>query len=335
MGDKTDTETVSKRHIEGNPVKEPLNNPRIKYIFYFSAHGNPNDFKGLFDLIKDADVYVPEAFGWTIDYLDIYQDVSFGRKTPQQVVDVVQAEGKDIDPLALVELQALYNTRKQVVFVDLPQEEAIHTSGLFLGARNFDGLLRNVQHSLEGECELNQKRDERMVSHLMTRVVEVVKSNPDLNTKDDAIVVISLGSVHTGVYHRLKDSGGYAERIFDVIPQVYSYNEEGLRRMLWGKPVDDELLARILLETAFGNVFRPELERVTVDNAKIDLYIRKAVSLFGIEKIREIFGSLIYTRWEYFKETFEDEMTHSLGTMGWWIPHSEAQMDRLLGDKLI
>lgn len=327
MEDKVTTQ----QNLNGESPKERLDHHNIKYEFYFSPHGNPNDFKDLFELIKGADIYVPEVFGWTREYLGIYQDVSAGRKTPEQAIKEKQAEDAEMNPLLLEELQALYNTKKPIIFIDLPEEETPRAKNkIWLGARDFEGLLSNVQYYLEEESKLNHRREEYMVGQLKTKIGEILESDPDLKTKDDVNALVSLGSVHTGVYHELRDSGERVEREFNVMPQVYSLSDEGVRRYMWEKPVDQELLARILLETTFGEVFQPELEKVSTDNTKIDLFKRKVASQFDIDEIRNIFHLLTYTDWNYFKGSFEGHMTYLMETKGLKIPQSEQELDEIV-----
>lgn len=305
--------------------------PNIKYELYFSPHGNPDDFQGLFKLIKDADIYIPEVYGWSKEYLGIYQNVSAGKKTPEQAIREKQIDDVEMNKLLLEELQALYKTNKPIAFIDLPEEEVPQGKNrIWLGARDFEGLLANVQHYLDEESKLNHKREEHMVEELATKVDEILDSNPDLKTKHKVRVLVSLGSVHTGVYHELRDSGERVEREFNVMPQVYSLSDEGVRRYMWEKPIDQQLLAQILLETTFGEVFQSELEKVSTDNTKIDLFKRKVASRFDIDEIRNIFHLLTYTDWNYFKGSFEGHMTYLMETKGLKIPQSEQELDEIV-----
>lgn len=314
-----------------NSQERLVHTPNIKYKFYFSPHGNPNDFKDLFGLIKNADIYIPEVYSWSKEYLEIYQDVSAGKKTPKQTIKELHYEDSEMNRLLLEELQVLYDTKKPVIFIDLPEEEAPHAKNkIWLGARDFEGLLSNVKHYLEEESKLNHRREEYMVGQLKTKVGEIIDTNPDLRTKGDVNVLVSLGSVHTGVYYELRESGERAEREFNVMPQVYSLGDEGVRRYMWEKPVDQELLAQILLEKAFGEVFQLELEKVSTDNTKIELFKRKVASQFGIDEIKDIFRVLTYTDWNFFKRSFEGHMVYLMEEKGLKLPESEDELQNII-----
>lgn len=315
-----------------NHSKENLrHSPNIKYELFFSPHGNPEDFHGLFKLIGNTDIYIPEVHGWSEEYLGIYQDVSAGSKTPEEAIRERQTDDAEMNPLLLEELQALYKSNKPIAFIDLPEDEVPRSKNrIRLAAQSFDELLDNVQYYLEEESRLNHEREEHMIEQLKVKVGEILDSHPELKAKDDVSVLISLGSVHTGVYHQLKKDGERVGREFNVMPQVYSLSDEGVRRYMWGKPVDRELAARILLETVFGNVFQPELEKVSTDNTKIDLFKRKVASQFNIDEIGNIFHLLTYTDWNYFKGSFEGWMNYQMEIKGLKIPQSEQELDEIV-----
>ncbi len=303
----------------------------VRYDIYFSPHGNLGDFQDLFQRIKGADVYVPEVFGWSQEYLGIYEDVSAGRKTPEQAIKEKQVEDAEMNPLLLEELRAVHNSNKPIFFIDLPEDEVPRGKNrIALAARSFDGLLDNVQHYLEEESRLNIRREQQMVEQLGVKVGEVLEANPELKSKDDVKVLISLGSVHTGVYRQLKDNGEKVEREFNSMPHMYSFSDEGVRSYMNDKPVSRELAARILLETVFGDVFQPELEKASEDNTKIDLFKRKVASQFSLDEIGGIFHLLTYTDWNYFKGSFEGYMNYQMETKGLKMPKSEQELDEIV-----
>lgn len=302
--------------------------PNVGYDIYYSPHGNTGDFRDLFGKIKAADIYVPEVYGWSQEYLSIYQDVSAGRKTPEAAIREKQVEDADMNPLLLEELRAVHNSNKPIFFIDLPEDEVPRGKNkIALAARSFDGLLDNVKYYLEQESKLNIRREHHMVEQLGIKVGEVLDAHPKLKAKDDVGVLVSLGSVHTGVYQQLRDSGEKVEREFNTMPHRYSLSDEGVRSYMNGRPVSRELAARILLETVFGDVFQLELEKVSSDNTKIDLFKRKVASQFNIDEIGEIFHLLTYTDWNYFKGSFEGYMNYQMETKGLKMPQTEQELD--------
>lgn len=312
------------------PEKVP-HHPNVRYEIYYSPHGNLGDFQDLFKRIGSADIYVPEVFGWSREYLGIYEDVSAGRKTPEQAIREKQVDDAEMNPLLLGELQALHSSNKPIVFIDLPEDEIpLGKNRIALAAQSFDGLLNNVQHYLEEESKLNHRREKHMAEQLRVKVGEVLDSHPKLKAKNDVSVLVSLGSVHTDLYHQLKKDGERVEREFNVIPPAYSFSDEGIRRYMWRKPVDRELAARILLETVFGNVFQSALEKVSRDNTKIDLFKRMIASHFNIDEIGDIFHLLTYTDWNYFKGSFESYMNYQMENKGLKLPQSEQELDEMI-----
>lgn len=311
-------------------VEKTRHSPNIEYEIYFSPHGNPNDFQELFKIIKSADIYIPEVHGWTKSHLEIYQDVSSGKKTPEVAIREKTAEEDELDPLLLDELNALYGTNIPVIFIDLPEDEMQQKTFIALSARDFDGLLDSVRYFLQESSKLIPKREEHMVKHLKTGVEEILESRPDLKAKNDISVLISLGGIHRDVFYRLKEAGEKVQRKFNIMPQVYSLSDEGKLKYMHGKPVDDELAARILLETVFVNVFQSELEKVSPDNTKIDIFKRRVVSQFTLDEIRGMLHSLTYLDWNYFKSSFEGGMVYQMEMKGLKLPQSEKELDEMI-----
>lgn len=319
----------------GNLSQERLTpSSNVRYEIFYSPHGNLGDFQGLFKLISNADIYVPEVHGWSEAYLGIYNDVSFGKKTPEQAIREAQTEPEEMNPLLLEELQTLHNSNIPVVFIDLPEEEVPWGKNkIAVAARDFEGLLENVQFYLEKESVINQKREDHMFDQLKIKVGEIIESHPNLKLKDDVSVLISLGSMHTNFYHRLKESEDRVEREFNVMPQIYAFTDEGIRSYMHGKPVSPELAARILLERVFSEVFESDIEKASSDNTKIELFKRKVVSQFSLDEIRNIFHLLTYTDWNYFKGSFEANMRYLLEEKGLKIPQSEQELEDIIKRK--
>ena len=49
-------------NVDINHSQEQLLRPsNIRYEIFFSPHGNTGDFRGLFRLIGNADIYIPEV----------------------------------------------------------------------------------------------------------------------------------------------------------------------------------------------------------------------------------------------------------------------------------
>ncbi len=129
---------------------------KVKFLIFFETHHSKRSVEQLPELIKEADIYIPEEPGWTQEYLHILQGISRGyftekdmeifEKTGCEIVKYFKANEKirkkDITKLMKIKpfktytkrmkfywstiLENLLGSGKIISFIDIPYESDIY-----------------------------------------------------------------------------------------------------------------------------------------------------------------------------------------------------------------
>lgn len=306
------------------------NLPKISVDVFYSPHGTALDITGLQERFEKADIYVPEMHGWSQVNLENYQMVSSGEKSPEEVLrELGESPDDRLYSLFQSELAMLYNSKKPVIFIDLPQEESKDLK-LPIAGNNFQELLLWTRDFLERRSEYNIDREEFMLSQIVPQIKEVLEENTTLKEKPQLHILLLLGSTHTGIYHRLKERGITTTHKFSTQPVIYSHEDEAIRSLRFKKEMDDTLVARALLEIVFSSVFEEELEKITQDDNKLELLKRRLAGQFNLEEIKDALNLLPTHGWQWFKGAFSGYFPYLLEQKGIKLPESKEDLDQLL-----
>ncbi len=304
------------------PELEPLP-ANLDFQIYFSPHGTPKDFEGLHALIENADIYIPEGYGWDLETLNLFREVSKGTKT------IDDARELGVTDMGLVELISLYNTGKLVTFIDLPGDKVERDPLLLMSARSVEDLYDNARHYLQKKGLMDRSREEYMLSVLDEKIRIELGKNSELKDKPRINVLLSLGSFHTGIYHELKRQGRNVSRTLNG-EFVYGPIEEVKRRFRFGKEVSEELIAQAFLENVFYSVFNSRLSDLTEETNKILEFEGLVARCFSQDEINDIFRNLPLHGWDYFKGSFESYIQYLLEKKGIKIPESEEELSEII-----
>lgn len=307
--------------------------PDYTIQIYFSGHGSSEDIagatntrqsspekfkrKGLADLFKKADIYVPELYGWTESALRQLQDLSYGRITPEQVLteisshikshiaDVIERNNFDMereDPMYSFkksELEMIYQSYKPIIIFDIP--EGHPKSGILRGDQytrptgeisqldTFEKTLSFIRESLKKTANSHNEREDYMLSQINPKLEEVFKQRPDLRNKSDLQVLMFLGALHTRVAHTLKQYGVKIKSHNSRSPQIFGFNNEAHRRLAFGMEVNNELAAQVLLEELCLEVLGGIILNLTKDHNEVTAFVRKIVNRFTYDEIKELY----------------------------------------------
>ena len=155
---------------------------------------------------------------------------------------------------------------------------------------NFQRLLQEIKIKTKKNADIHNEREDYMLSQLLPKVEEILKNRPDLANKKDLKILMFLGAVHTRISHLMTKFGQKNTRTFSRPIMRYSFQDEAHRRFALGKEVDNELASKILLEGLASNLIGQIAQNFTSDNDKISAFIRKIVSSFTFEEIRELYA---------------------------------------------
>ena len=245
--------------------------PRISIEFHFSAHGTAEDLAHLVEMIHQADVYVPEAQGWSPkDKLEL-EAISRGELTPVQA----GFKGK-----RLPEMEALYNSKKPILLIDTPKGH--HTEKRYEESRTvadravnlfetgkFEQALLQAKRYAEARHYLLNQRDDHLRVQLQYQLQNLTGNFPQLREKPEIKVLVFLGAAHQAVYEMMERAGKYGvtaefagEQVFPTYIEIVRMRKEGEKKIpdiMYAKAVLEDFLSpffRIIGVTDTNDVFR-------------------------------------------------------------------------------
>lgn len=266
-----------------------------EYEIFYGPHGSAKDIEGLVTSLKQADIFLPECIGWSPDHLIVYNAVSEGILTPQAAVSRFAvgtshlALSKDT---TLGFFDILYKSRKPVAFIDVPVGHPFtdrfvkHESKGFRLGKEFSETLRYAEDHLKEIAAMEIKREDYQVAHLEPIVDGLLRLNSTLARRNPIKVLLFEGAAHTRIGRILEMSGKTVTQIFAYEPMIYPFQNEVTQRFMRGEDVDEELMARAVMEMV---LFLPTLLNATKNSRLAFEYSRKALSRFSFEEIERAF----------------------------------------------
>lgn len=281
---------------------------KISIEIFYSPHDTKEDVKGLEQKIKEADVFSVEAIGWSEQLFIDLNLVSQGELTPQDFIGKYKIGGLDkqepFQPYQLTVLDALFGSRKFVISFDVPGDdpllrkidESVAALDKLEFSKDFVSCLSSRRRALENFVELQGEREQYIVKKMEAFQETLAKGETkEVRDKEKISILFLLGAVHTGVYHRLKESGREISRTFSTMPYIFGeFTTEITRRLLFGKEVSDTLVAQSL----FWDLIDPWIAQGTENEPKVpstvaqNLRTRKAVQAFSFSEIKNIFEEI-------------------------------------------
>jgi hypothetical protein len=285
--------------------KESKKLPSFEFTIFFGYHvleeDIPPDFIKAF---KDCDVYIIELVG-ADQYVDELNKLSNGEIDPNSI-KIYR------DPATFMKklLELIYKSGKKIIAIDLPGWHLVaqkapklfrQTKKILFKGYPFEILIDKWKR-LFSIIAISQMLREAYMLNRLDEELRSLMNDPRFSKKERIKILMYLGAFHTGFYQVLKER--FPESIFrkfSVMPFVYSYNAEVLRRIYFGKEIDNELASKSLLEMLlFSSIFglAEKLEQIFIpsmslkDSYSFHLLIRKLVEKFSYEEIKEFFDEV-------------------------------------------
>jgi len=302
--------------------------PKISIHILYAPHATERDVEPIREKFIVADIYIPEAEGWTNDQLQAFRMVSEGEITPAQLF---QSQGlRRVDAQHFyASLEMVRNSHKPIIFIDVPREhknveaffkwekESIRVHG------SFDDQLQRVKDWVKEKAEMEKEREDYMRSMLPIKIKEILNEYPDIKRRDSLNILVALGSQHTRLYSKLKQEGYDVNK--EEIPS-YGFFDKGMKAYMFGGDIDDELAAKIFLEEEFATAYKKDINGLT-DNVINRLHLKqKIISQFSFTEAREIFEEIRG------RGTTRDIFSKKLKEKGIRFPQSPAQLKAFIAD---
>jgi hypothetical protein len=279
------------------PENKEAKLPKLSFDFFFGPHGTVEDAAGLEERFAKADVFIPELFGWSEAALNVYNDLSYGRITPEDAMKLFKKD--DFNGFMSAIFKMIYKSYKPIVFADASREtnkkNAINNDEErfkmhFGNTIGFEKKLAEFRQYLKNEAETEKTREEHMISNLYPSLLEALKGRPDLLNQKELKVLLFLGAAHTGVSTRLSSFNQDVTRKFRSSVTLFPYQVEAMRAMAMDRPADNLLVAQSLLERLIAPFIANYADKITKDSQKVIFSVRNVVSEFELEEIRDIFS---------------------------------------------
>lgn len=279
--------------------------PRIVVNIFFSAHRTAKDMEGLEKPFTHCDIFIPEASGWTDEILEYHRQVSAGALTPEEALKKMDITIEHSFYFAKRKiLEILYNSQRPLTLIDLPQNNEIlnrYNIAQGLIAQDLLGIEMGSVHSyldqkfvilrehLENSAKLEIEREEFMLQNLYPQVQKLFLAHPQLKNKEHLNVLLFLGAAHTKIYHTLKKFAQSTKRDMGCMPYAFNTISEIKRRYMFGKEVSDKLIITFIFEYLWlDRIVYPNLELISNNSNKIKLFVKKLLSSFTADEMREI-----------------------------------------------
>ena len=272
--------------LENMPEKEK--EPKVSYHFFFSPHHTAEDYKNLEAAFRDADIYVPEVAFWDDQIKKDYEGVAAGKLSP--------ARGFGYNKATLREASIIYNSNKPIILVDLQSTEkelekefdarekmTNDATKQFLSG-NFDESIKMMRASIGDGAKLEAQREAMIKINLKSKINEFLKDNPKYKEKEELNVLVKLGAYHTRIYQEMLTEGQSVSREFSAMPFSLPYLMEAQRRIVFGKDLSDEIVAKSIIATDLIIY----LMRLTNDSSSAYAALRRILDKFTLEDIKEI-----------------------------------------------
>ncbi len=296
--EKPEAELLSEKLKTAAEEKEH-GKPALSVDIFYSAHDTPKDFEKLADFLPQADVYIPECIGWSSVDQAHYDAISESRKTPEEIIEHLKGTTPDMYPphdTKLKEFEILYNSHKPITFIDIPLSHpltqrfnALDAAFLEQLTGHFEDDLESYKNFLKQLAQFQTEREEYLLSQFKPRVAELLQNHPGLKEKAEIKVLVTLGSIHTPVWHFLKKSGQKTATFFKTKPHMFSHENEAIRRNMFNNEVNDELVARAYLESEFFAHFTPARNE---DTEKLAVLMRNVIDQFSVSDIKNVFDKV-------------------------------------------
>lgn len=283
----------------------------VKLHIHFSAHdqeedlGDPAYFQ---NLMKNADIYIPEAPGWINEHLVVAEKISKG---DYKAYDNYKKSGPD-DTFGIATMRGIYNSNKKILLVDIKSDDEnfnsvhqIHTKSLaktafsdFLwGEGDLDKIVSQFTSRSNVLTMGEGYREGKILTNLGPAIESAIDSSQKLKSKDEVNVLMTIGLMHSPIYSVLKRHIDDPERVtrsfgepvfFDPTVQLYRYERFGKTLTI---EKSRELVSKFLM-TLYLKVFASMEDRwVDYDANKMTIASLAIIKSLSADEINEVISS--------------------------------------------
>jgi len=297
-------------NLENVTNAESKKEPRLFFDFLFLRHSTANDARNIAEHLKKADIYAQEL---NTPKARVEKAEEFLNRLSRGDITIEEYEtSMEIDRLFSDydhELnKAIHRSGKHMVLADIKEDETkssledLHLRILFseIGKTIEIGDLRT---SMTAAKQITQRivenetvgREKLFIEHLKNKIRKLIAEDPILTQKEEVRTLITFGVAHLNLYHKLRLDPELKQaklsRNFNRSATFwYSHYMQAIQRIIWNKEINDELLAKVVMELLLVSELYKQghPNREDEDDEKITNITRK----LSLQSIQEIFNKI-------------------------------------------
>lgn len=294
------------------PEKEPKTiekqekGPRTSFRFLFVSHNTEEDAMKLEPRLKGADIFAVEMIGLDEEDRKNFAKLLEGEINADGVVDVIKNKrGRFVGEFFFRYLiNMLGEYKKPLILADIPAEDAenqnkykflqpwTEADALFQNGQ-LDKSLKKLEEAARILAEESvKKREKFIIPNFKKQLKNLIESNPDLRGKKEIKVTLIFGAGHTTLFQEFRKEFPDTQitREFENMPFIFSSFDEIVRRFVFGKKIDKDMLARSLIESKIFQIISEEIG--TKDTQRTETFSRKLASRLSYSSARRISQNL-------------------------------------------
>lgn len=286
-----ETSTIQERHPDW---------PELDVLFYFGPHGHADNFKDVPAHIAKADVYLYENVG-TTGLKHGFQEISSNPAGPvDNIIDYADIGGRINGTIWEPIIRGIHGTDIAVSSFDLRgSKEFEHMFDNILNPDvmvvddTFEGSIEILQKNMSAWADLQNQREEIMADRFESEIEYLLKSYPQLKEKSQLKVLITMGSAHTSLRHKMINKGIPSSSEYTTnTPYIHSFNMELLRTYMHNREASQELLEQAWVENVVTGLIRAHQNEEAYDAKNYDalsIHNRDLISKLNHDQREQIY----------------------------------------------
>ena len=292
--------------------------PQIHAEPFLYLHKTRKDSELLDEEIEKADIYIPEVFGWRPKDLKLLRKASSAEISRTELTEKLKGRSASFRRTA----EDVYDSQKAIAIIDVPANHQLKKESDAIWNYDppyeggFSEALNYTRTFLDNIASHLNKREEYILSQITPeKVEELLHIYPLLKDKKTIKILLSIGLGHS------------------LVPPDYpesTFTDQGIITRRLNREVDDDLAAKIFLESFFDALAYTEHmgSLLTNDSRKLAMLKRKIIGELNLEDAQRIFNSnkgqeiFIFPRTEFYRIFNEKGIKK--------IPSTEKELDEFL-----
>lgn len=263
---------------------------KIDVSLFLGPHASEDDMNNVENNLDTCDIFVPEMVNLDDDMIVALEDVSYGRKTAEQVLNEYKDSVFEF-PFASRLLCLLYNKKKVIAHVDLMAGDSLlqEMAEIFDHKKIMERADPKVASDMLADsmikyAETQKRREAYIAGKLPEEVTRQFERHPELKQKEHVEILMFMGSVHG----TLRDDLSYiADNVKTELADstlVYGFAHEIYKRSQYGKNISESLKMNALMERVLSYCELPS----SASSHDKWRFMRKAIFLFTEDEIKKV-----------------------------------------------